>query len=116
MRPMSLKFQAIENHPNDSRVKFSENNVIQTLSGQMDTGGGNVPMVLENEYVVRRLTPTECEKLQGLPAGYTDIEFKGKPAPNSRRYKAIGNGMAQPCADFVLRKIAESIDKEKMKI
>lgn len=57
---------------------------------------------------VRRLTPLECERLQGLPDGYTDVEFKGKPAPDSKRYKALGNGMAQPCADFVIRRIVES--------
>ena len=38
---------ALENHPNDSRVKLSENNVVQTLSGRMGTGGGNTPMILE---------------------------------------------------------------------
>ena len=38
---------AIENHPNDSRVKLSEDNVVQTLSGRMGTGGGNTPMILE---------------------------------------------------------------------
>lgn len=53
------------------------------------------------------LTPTERERLQGLPDGYTDIKFKGKPASDTRRYKAIGNGMAQPCADFVLKQIVK---------
>lgn len=56
---------------------------------------------------VRRLTPLECERLQGLPDGYTDIIFNGKPAPDTRRYKAIGNGMAQICADYVIRQIVE---------
>ena len=56
---------------------------------------------------VRRLTPLECERLQGLPDGYTDIEYKGKPAPDAKRYKALGNGMAQVCADFVIRRIVE---------
>ena len=58
---------------------------------------------------VRKLTPTECERLQGLPDGYTDIEFKGKPASDARRYKAIGNGMAQPCADFVLKQLVKCV-------
>ena len=58
-------------------------------------------------YKVRRLTPTECERLQGLSDDWTNIEFKGKPASDARRYKAIGNGMAQPCADFVLRQIVK---------
>jgi len=56
---------------------------------------------------VRRLTPLECERLQGLPDGYTDIIFNGKSAPDTRRYKAIGNGMAQICADYVIRQIVE---------
>lgn len=56
---------------------------------------------------VRKFTPTECERLQGLPDGYTKIIFNGKPASDGHRYKAIGNGMAQPCADYVLRRIAE---------
>lgn len=63
------------------------------------------------EYIVRRLTPLECERLQGLPDGFTDIEFKGKPAPDSKRYKAIGNGMAQPCASFVLAQIVKAENK-----
>ena len=39
--------------------------------------------------------------------GYTDVEFNGKPAPDSKRYKAIGNGMAVPCSTFIMRRIAE---------
>lgn len=40
---------AVENHPQDSRVKINEDGVVQTLSGQMGTGGGNVPLILENK-------------------------------------------------------------------
>lgn len=68
---------------------------------------GQDKCVIHNQ--VRKLTPTECERLQGLPDGYTDIEFKGKPAPDSKRYKALGNGMAQPCADFVIKQICLSV-------
>lgn len=63
------------------------------------------------EYIVRRLTPLEAERLQGLSDGYTDIEFKGKLAPDSKRYKAIGNGMAHPCASFVLAQIVKTENK-----
>lgn len=81
---------------------------VNCLNSRMVTGGNQVP-VLQNKEIrrVRRLTPTECERLQGLPDGYTDIEFRGKPASDARRYKAIGNGMAQPCADFVLKQIVK---------
>ena len=63
------------------------------------------------ESRIRRLTPLECERLQGLPDNWTDVpsvDHKGniKPASDSSRYKAIGNGMAQPCADFVLEQLA----------
>ena len=55
---------------------------------------------------VRRLTPVECERLQGFPDGYTDIPYRGKPhAPDSARYKALGNSMAVP----VMRWIGEGI-------
>lgn len=65
------------------------------------------PIANDTVKTVRRLTPLECERLQGLTDGYTDIEFEGKPAPGSRRYKALGNGMAQPCADYVIQRIME---------
>ena len=54
---------------------------------------------------VRRLTPMECERLQGFPDGYTDIKLKGKPTPDGPRYKALGNSMAVP----VMRWIGERI-------
>ena len=59
---------------------------------------------------IRRLTPLECERLQGFPDNYTQIEWKGKPkdqCPDSHRYKAIGNSMAVP----VMRWIGERIKR-----
>ena len=57
--------------------------------------------IILTETAVRRLTPTECERLQGLPDGYT------AGGSDAARYKALGNGMAQPCADYVIRRIVE---------
>lgn len=57
-------------------------------------------------YVVRRLTPIECERLQGFPDGHTDIPYKGKEhPPDTARYKALGNSFAVP----VVRWIGERI-------
>lgn len=57
--------------------------------------------------VVRRLTPTECERLQGFPDGWTDIPWKGKDhAPDSHRYKACGNSMAVPVMQWIGRRLA----------
>jgi DNA (cytosine-5)-methyltransferase 1 len=59
-----------------------------------------------SRWVVRRLTPVECERLQGFPDNYTDIPYKGKEhPPDTPRYKALGNSMAVP----VMRWIGERI-------
>ena len=50
--------------------------------------------VYQSSMAVRRLTPTECERLQGFPDGYTDIMLNGKQTPDGPRYKALGNSMA----------------------
>lgn len=85
-----------------------------TIAARAGTGGGNLPLTLEeiscknctqsSVKMVRRLTPVECERLQGLPDNYTLTDN----CSDSKRYKAIGNGMAQPCADFILRGISKA--------
>lgn len=52
-------------------------------------------------WVVRRLTPLECERLQGFPDGWTDVPFRGWNAPDTRRYKALGNSMAVPVMAWI---------------
>ena len=64
--------------------------------------------VVRQQYAVLRLTPLECERLQGLPDEYTLIDDKS--CSDSARYKALGNGMAQPCADFIIKRIVEECD------
>ena len=67
----------------------------------------------EKVYVVRRITPLEAERLQAFPDGYTDIEYNGRPAPDTLRYKALGNSMTVS----VMRYIAERIliaDREEL--
>lgn len=62
-----------------------------------------------NNTVVRRLTPIECERLQGFPDNYTNIPWgKKDTAPDSRRYKALGNSMAVPVMLWIGRRILES--------
>lgn len=66
-----------------------------------------------NPMLVRRLTPLECERLQGFPDEHTLIAWKGKPAeecPDGPRYKAIGNSMAVPVMRWIGRRIA-AVDK-----
>jgi DNA (cytosine-5)-methyltransferase 1 len=75
-------------------------------------GGGDKPHVLTS--AVRRLTPTECERLQGFPDGYTDIPWRGKPtSPDGPRYKALGNSWAVPKFAWLGKRIAALMPKEK---
>ena len=113
---------AIENHPNDSRVNIREDGTCQTLSSRMGTGGGNVPMCMENSInaVVRRLTPLECERLQGYPDGWTDIgewvDSNGKKHKDadSPRYKALGNSIALPYWEWLAKKVAKSLGDDDL--
>jgi len=62
--------------------------------------------------IVRRLTPGECESLQGFPQGWTRIPWRGKPeeeCPDSPRYRALGNSWATNCAEWVLRRIVAAM-------
>lgn len=59
-------------------------------------------LVVEGPLLIRRLTPLECERLQGFPDGWTDLPG----ASDSARYKALGNSVAIPCVEFVLGGIA----------
>lgn len=70
------------------------------------------PPKINQSMKVRRLTPTECERLQGWPDGYTDVPYKGKPPADGVRYKALGNGMAQPCARWIIKRIVEVTENE----
>ena len=71
-----------------------------------DNGGGSENLIAtaggKNRKLIRRLTPLECERLQGFPDGWTNIPG----GSDSARYKALGNSVAIPCVDFVLRGIA----------
>lgn len=58
---------------------------------------------------VRRLTPTECERLQGFPDQYTNIPWRKKPeSPDGPRYKALGNSMAVPVMNWIGQRIQKA--------
>jgi len=85
-----------ENHANDSRIS-GPNKVVSTMSGRWGTGGGNQDLVQTPKMCIRKLTPRECERLQGFPDDFTKIKWNGKPeedCPDGRRYKALGNSMS----------------------
>lgn len=56
---------------------------------------------------MRRLTPVECERLQGFPDNYTLVEHRGRPAADGPRYKALGNSFAVPVVKWIGERIEE---------
>jgi DNA (cytosine-5)-methyltransferase 1 len=85
----------------------------RSLGAQVDIactleGGGFEGSVMTPAMQVRRLTPVECERLQGFPDNYTNIPWRKKDeAPDGPRYKALGNSMAVPCMAWIGERIAE---------
>jgi DNA (cytosine-5)-methyltransferase 1 len=65
---------------------------------------GHEPVIV-HKMAVRRLTPIECERLQGFPDNYTDIRLNDKQTPDGPRYKAMGNSMAVPVMNWIGRRI-----------
>ena len=71
-----------------------------------ETANDFAPMVAQPSMQVRRLTPVECERLQGFPDQYTNIPWRKKPeSPDGPRYKALGNSMAVPVMNWIGQRI-----------
>lgn len=75
--------------------------VINTLQARMGTGGNNMPMVATE--AVRRLTPLECERLQGFPDDWTAGQS------DSARYKQMGNAVAVPVVEWIIGNICDTL-------
>jgi len=76
-----------------------------------DLGGGSETIVayLARSLGIRRLTPTECERIQGFPDDWTARGADGEVISDTQRYKALGNSVAAPCVEFVLSCIADTV-------
>jgi len=86
------------NRVDDVRI---QDGVINTLQARMGTGGNNMPMIAQTQ--VRRLTPLECERLQGFPDDWTVSQS------DSQRYKQMGNAVAVPVVEWILQNICDSV-------
>ena len=86
---------------------FRENDVVSTQSARQCKDA--VDLVCQkadvHAHLIRRLTPLECERLQGFPDGWTDIPG----ASDSARYKTLGNSVAIPCVDFVMHCLVQAV-------
>ena len=84
-------------------VRVYEDGVVPTVISRYGTGGGNVPMIQkEGEQNVRRLTPVECERLQGFPDNWTDGQA------DSNRYKQMGNAVAVPVVQWIIDRMVSN--------
>jgi DNA (cytosine-5)-methyltransferase 1 len=87
-------------------IGYSEH-VAPTLSSA-DSGSNRTPALMQG-MAVRRLTPVECERLQGFPDGYTNVPWrKAAESPDGPRYKALGNSWAVPVVRWIGERIARA--------
>ena len=86
---------------------FRHNDVASTQSARQYKDATDLICQQEEAcaHLIRRLTPLECERLQGFPDGWTDIPG----ASDSARYKALGNSVAIPCVEFIMSRIAAAL-------
>ena len=88
--------------------KITEQTVCPTLKANTKAGDTEPKVIAQSPMAVRRLTPRECERLQGFPDDHTLIPWRNKPAdqcPDGPRYKALGNSMAVPCMAWIGKRI-----------
>jgi DNA (cytosine-5)-methyltransferase 1 len=89
----------------NQQAQVWETDCVQALNKGGGKPGQGYPAIRQAS-AVRRLTPRECERLQGFPDDFTLVPYRGKPAADGPRYKALGNSMAVP----VVRWIGERIE------
>jgi site-specific DNA-cytosine methylase len=95
-------------------TESEKNGALQSNSAHSLNGNN----VIRIRYIVRRLTPLECERLQGFPDGFTDIgewiDSKGKKrkTTDANRYKALGNSIALPSWKWVLKRISAQYERD----
>ena len=107
---LAYTLTATDRHAVYSRQRvddFRRNDVVSTQSARQHKDATDL-ICQQTEayaYLIRRLTPLECERLQGFPDGWTDIPG----ASDSARYKALGNSVAIPCVEFIMSRIAAAM-------
>ena len=109
-RDIAYTLTATDHHAVYSRQRvddFRENGVVSTQSARQHKDATDLvcQQAEAYAYLIRRLTPLECERLQGFPDGWTDIPG----ASDSARYKALGNSVAIPCVEFIMGQITAAL-------
>jgi DNA (cytosine-5)-methyltransferase 1 len=99
---------AIAFEPGIAQREGGDNRFVEDLSPTIRSNMGDNQVAAAYHLSVRRLTPIECERLQGFPDNHTMIPWRKKPAedcPDGPRYKAMGNSMAVPVMNWIGKRI-----------
>ena len=93
--------------------EFKNDNIASTQSARQAKDATDLVVESDRQYaqLIRRLTPLECERLQGFPDGWTNIPG----ASDSARYRALGNSVAIPCVEFIMKSLREVTELEAEK-
>ena len=85
--------------------EFKNDDIASTQSARQAKDATDLVVEPDRQYaqLIRRLTPLECERLQGFPDDWTNIPG----ASDSARYRALGNSVAIPCVEFIMRSLKE---------
>jgi DNA (cytosine-5)-methyltransferase 1 len=139
VEPVAVAFSC-KDSGNDAGVEVSP--TLRAMGGNQPNGGGQVAVAFDQHYkpsetaqtlvaggsggrnefnhptvftamAVRRLTPRECERLQGFPDDYTLIPVRNKPAADGPRYKALGNSMAVPVMHWIGKRIQQHLEQQQ---
>ena len=91
--------------------EFRGDDIASTQSARQSKDATDLVVEPDRQYaqLIRRLTPLECERLQGFPDDWTNIPG----ASDSARYRALGNSVAIPCVEFIMRSIVKVAEMEK---
>lgn len=109
----------VQTYAMKSFSEWSSSNVGSTLKYSGGNYGGGSESIVSDGHILRRLTPVECERLQGFPDNYTNIPYNGKTdSPKSKRYMALGNSIAVPVLKWIFDRIElmETLIQEELDI
>ena len=85
----------------DGRNLEAQEDLAYCLTNPGSGGRPHSKLIQDTGLMVRRLTPIECERLMGLPDGYTHVPYRGKLAKDGPRYRAIGNSFVVPVVRWI---------------
>ena len=109
--PQAISAYSIREDAKANTFSATELEVSTALKAlQPSTQSHHAQTFISEQVAVRRLSVTECERLQGFPDHYTDIKPKGRATPDGPRYKSLGNSMAVPVMNWIGQKIQKVED------